>query len=315
MRSRPFPALKQDVSELALGTWGLSGDAYGPVSAAECDAVIDRALELGVTLFDTADAYAQGEMQRRLGRRLSGASSSTSIATRIGTDLSGDHPRKCFAPTFLREAVEKSLDRVGRSRLDICLLHNPNLSTIQQSEATDLMRELKDSGFIGAWGVSAATHEVAQAALDAGAEVLSLAYNVFRSKDLHAIAGEVARRGVTVLAHSVLAYGLLCGNWAKERIFEEGDHRRDRWTAFEFSRRIDQLDVVRDMLGGDVSTPRSAALRFVLCNSLVTSAIVGPRSTAQLDQLVRDAGQGPPYLPDKVLATLPRRLLAVGIST
>jgi aryl-alcohol dehydrogenase-like predicted oxidoreductase len=56
-------------------------------------------------------------------------------------------------------------------------------------------------------------------------------------------------------------------------------------------------------------------LRFVLSNSLVSSAIIGPRSTAQLEQLVREAGSGPPYLPDEVLRALPARLIEAGVLT
>ncbi|HNS97462.1 MAG TPA: aldo/keto reductase, partial [Polyangiaceae bacterium] len=69
------------------------------------------------------------------------------------------------------------------------------------------------------------------------------------------------------------------------------------------------------LVGGDVLTPRAAALRYVLSNTLVTSAILGPRTTAQLDQLVREAGKGPPYLSDKALTDLPSKLLAAGIHT
>ena len=65
MRQRLLGATSLDVTELALGTWGLSGDGYGPVSEAEQDKVIDRALAMGIRLFETADCYAEGRMERR----------------------------------------------------------------------------------------------------------------------------------------------------------------------------------------------------------------------------------------------------------
>ena len=69
MRRRPLGKTGLSVTELSLGTWGLSGDGYGPVAESEQDKVIDRARALGVNLFETADGYAGGAMERRLGER------------------------------------------------------------------------------------------------------------------------------------------------------------------------------------------------------------------------------------------------------
>jgi aryl-alcohol dehydrogenase-like predicted oxidoreductase len=93
------------------------------------------------------------------------------------------------------------------------------------------------------------------------------------------------------------------------------DHRSERWTRLELERRIEQLDAVRYLVRGDVQTMRAAAVRFALANHLVTSAVLGPRSTLQLEQLVREVGSGPTYIPDHDLAALPRALARVGIST
>ena len=84
MRKRPFGRAGFEVSELTLGTWGLSGDAYGPVYHKEVDKVIDRAIEAGITLFETADVYSYGEMESKLGERLKDAEG-TRIVTKIGT--------------------------------------------------------------------------------------------------------------------------------------------------------------------------------------------------------------------------------------
>lgn len=315
MRKRPFAQLGTEITELSLGTWGLSGDAYGPISDAEADAVIDRAAELGVTLFDTADIYGRGSMEKRLGTRLRSRVGKTFIATRIGTERADAGARKRFEVEYLREAFARSRERIGRDRVDVVLLHNPSVVTLEAGDATGLLKELKEHGDIGAWGVSAGSKESSLAALEAGAEVLSLTYNLFHSRDLHAVAAEIAMRGVTVLAHSVLAYGLLTCHWAPDRTFDEGDHRKDRWKAGELRKRVAQLEVARSMVGGDVLTPRAGALRFALANTLVSSVVLGPRSTAQLEQLIREAGNGPPYLPDKLLSELPARLVEAGVVT
>jgi aryl-alcohol dehydrogenase-like predicted oxidoreductase len=313
VRRRNFAPLRAEVTELSLGTWGLSGEGYGSVSPAEADAVIDRAVELGINLFETSDAYGKGEMLARLGRRLATAKTAYVVA-RVGIDRSGEgDAKKNFEPAYLREAVARAGEKLKRSRIDVVLLHNPGAPTVERGEATGVLEEMRKVGEIGAWGVSAGSREVAVAAVESGASVLSVAYNVFHSHDLHVVAAEVAMRGVAVLAHSVLSYGLLVSHWGPERSFDEGDHRRDRWTPSALRKRVRQLEVVRDLVGGDVLTPRAAALRYVLSNSLVSSAVLGPRSTSQLDQLVREAGKGPPYLPDKALADLPSKLVSAGI--
>ena len=116
-----------------------------------------------------------------------------------------------------------------------------------------------------------------------------------------------------MLARSVLAYGLLCGHWPRAKEFPDGDHRGERWTPDELRMRIGQLDAVRALIGGPVMTMRAGALRYVLTNELISAAVLGPRSTVQLDQLVREAGGGPPYLGEDKLEKLATRLVDVGI--
>ena len=295
---------------MSLGTWGLSGGGYGPVADDEVDRTLDRAMELGINLFETSDAYGRGAMEQRLGARLS---KEMLVATKIGTDLDSVPPRKRFDLTHLREAFDRCRDRLGRERIDLVLLHNPTNLGMAQSEAFDFFRELKRLGALRAWGVSAGSVEIAKFALRKGADVIEIAYNVFLGSDLHLLANDVALKGVGVLARSVLAHGLLTGDWTTERVFAEGDHRRDRWTKEELALRLGQLDALRPIVGGVVPSLRAAALRFVLAAPLISSAVLGPRSAQQLEQLVSDAGTSPPYLRDTTLAELGARLKAAGV--
>ena len=310
VRKRLFGRTGLEVTELALGTWGLSGDGYGPVAEAEIDRVIGRAVELGFTLFDTADVYGGGAMEKRLGKAVP---SYARIITKVGTDLAQTPPRKRFDAAYVRDAFERSQERLGAARVEVVLLHNPSAAALATGEGAGALKEYVSQGRLRAWGVAAGSAEVARAAIEQGAGVLELAYNALHPKDLHAIAALVAERGVAVLARSVLAHGLLTGHWSAEREFPPGDHRAERWTQAELARRIGQLDALRPLVTGSVSSLRAAALRFVLSNDLVTSAVLGPRSVAQLEQLVREAGSGPPYLRDTALAELASRLRSAGI--
>lgn len=311
LRRRRFGRAEELVSELALGTWGLSGDAYGPVYHKEVDRVIDKAIDHGVTLFETADVYGEGSMERKLGERLD--ADEHKIVTKIGTFPTEDPPRKAFDEASLIEAFDKSQERIGRDVLDVVLLHNPSRAAMEAGEATGVLKQKVKDGALTYWGVSCGSPEVVEAALEAGADVIELPYNLFHQGWLHGLADEIASSDTAVLARSVLFHGLLAGHWARTKVFFDNDHRSKRWTKEGLKYRLAQLPAVRQLVGGDVLTLRAAALRFVLANGLVTSAVLGPRSVTQLNQLVSEAGKAPPYLPDEALASLPERLTAVGV--
>lgn len=308
MKTRPFIG-ESTVSQLSLGTWGLSGDGYGPVSEAVQDEVIHRARAYGITLYETADVYGRGAMERRLGK-IFGADPGVTVVTKVGTDLGTMPQRKRFDPEYLREACARSIERLARPKLDVLLLHNPAEQTLATDEVSGVLGELKQAGQIGAWGVSAGSAAVARVALARGAEVLELAYNCFSIADLDLLGLTPGK--VAVLARSVLSYGLLCGQWTETKVFPPGDHRAERWTHEQLRGRLKQLSALSSVVGGEAPSLRAVALRFVLANPLVSSAVIGPRSRVQLDQLVREAGPGPEYLSQGVLTRLRDQLVRVG---
>ncbi len=314
MRTRPLGKTGLRVSDFALGTWGLSGEGYGPVAPDERARVVHRALELGVNFVDTSDAYGAGATELELGKLLDGRHD-VYVCTRIGVDRSSLPARKHFEREYLERAIERSLKRLGRDAMDVCLLHNPSVDAIASGEATMLMDDFARAGKIVAWGVSVGTEAVGRASIDAGAKIISIGYNLIHSADFHRLSGDIMVSGVGVLARHVLAYGLLAGGWDKEREFPEGDHRAMRWTQEGLGRRIEQLDSLRFLVRGEVTSLRAAAVRFVLANHLVSSAIVGPKTVAQLEQLVREVGGGPVYMRDDALSELPRVLDRIGVDT
>lgn len=314
MRKRPLGKTGLVVSELAIGTWGLSGDAYGKVEEADAEHVLRRAIDMGFSLVDTADAYGGGRMERLVGRLLRDHPDLVAV-TKIGIDRTTDPARKCFAPEFLRGAVERSRKRLGVAAIPVLLLHHPTPEAIHAGDAVSELLAMKKDGLIRHWGVAAGDEDVARAAIDKDAEVIELAYNLVHALDLHRISGDVMVSGCGVLARSVLAHGMLTGAWDKERTFDEGDHRSERWTKMELEHRIGQLDALQFLVKGDVRTLRGAAVRYALANHLVSAAVLGPRTVEQLEQLVRETGGGPRYIPDDDLRQLPRILDRIGIHT
>jgi len=312
VRRRPFSISGVSVSELTLGTWGLSGDAYGAVCESDSEQIILRARALGITGFETADTYAKGDMESRLGALLS-ADPEVLFITKVGTDRESQPPCKRFDPSWLRERIEASAKRLKRSPIDLVLLHNPSEQVLRRGEAVDVLKSLCQEGSLRSWGVSAGSPAVAAAALDAGAPSLQLAFNCLWTEDLQSVVHRLKESGTCVLARSVLAHGLLCGFWPPDKVFPESDHRSRRWSADELRRRLHQLEALRPLIRNEVTSLRSVALRWVLNHSEVATAVIGPRSIQQLDQLVRDVRSAPPYLPQEQLTGLETRLRDFGV--
>lgn len=313
MRKRPLGKTGLVASEMSLGTFGLSGDAYGIVTEQEAEAVVSRAVDIGITSFETSDAYGAGKVEAILGRVL-GKRDDVVVVTKLGLDRTTDPPKRRLDAEYLEKAIARSAKRLQRDAVDVVLLHHPRHESLYTPELPGVMKGFKAKGLIRAWGVAAGDLDVAQSAINIGAEVIEMAYNLVHSLDVHRIAGDLMIERCGLLARSVLGYGLLAGEWPKDKTFPENDHRRDRWTGDDLERRLGQLDALRFLVHGDVHTLRAAAVRFVLANHLVTSAVLGPRTITQLEQLVRETGGGPRYLPDEDLRELPRVLERVGVS-
>lgn len=321
MRTRALGKTGLSVTELGLGTWALSGDGYGPMAEQEQDDIIERALALGIRLFDVADSYGRGATQTRLGERLDEFAKGTTddeaaarVIVRIGTDRSKNPARKRFDADFLEQSVDESCERLKRSKIDVLLLHNPSEKCVRKGEATDTLKKLVEAGKATTWGVSCGDVAVAKAALDQGAPVLQLAYNPLYTEDLHEISADVQEKQVGIIVRSILGYGLLGGYWSSSRRFAYADHRQKRWSPEQLRERIRQASALRSAFAEGVGTMRSVAVRFALDNSHVGAALLGPRTTMQLDQLVREAGRKPPYLSPEQHTRLSARLSDLGVT-
>jgi myo-inositol catabolism protein IolS len=112
------------VSTIGMGCWAIGGDAWGPVDDRESTAALDRALELGINLFDTADVYGRGRSERLVAQALRGRRDGTIIATKAGLWQSGgDRPNAYTRPEMVFESCEASLRRLQTDRIDVYQCH------------------------------------------------------------------------------------------------------------------------------------------------------------------------------------------------
>jgi aryl-alcohol dehydrogenase-like predicted oxidoreductase len=313
MRTRPLGNTGLTVTELALGTWGISGEGYGSVPEGEEERVLGRAFAVGIRLFETAAHYGHGATERRLGATLRGATDAI-VVTRLGTDRSKVPAQKNFAKEALAQELTASLERLEAAAGPkvVALLHNPSVRALD-SGALDALREAHESGSLASYGVSVGSLEVAEKALEIGAPVLSFPYNIFHVEPLRGLREKLKEKGTGVLAHSVLAYGILSGRHSASKVFPYNDHRSERYPDDTLRARVRHLDAVRPLVSGDVDSLRSAALRFALAEPTISSVVLGPKNGAQLDQLIRDGRAEPPYLSEGKLSGLEARLGHLGV--
>jgi aryl-alcohol dehydrogenase-like predicted oxidoreductase len=315
MRTRQLGRSGITVGEIGLGTWGLSGEGYGPVEPGVARATVEAALDAGVTFVETAACYGPdgavetmlGEVMRDRGR------DALTVATRLGVERPpGGIPRKAFDAVSLTAAAEASLKRLGTERVDAFVLHNPLPSTLYQSEALDALRKLQARDQTRLIGVSVGSAEVARLAIKHGVDLLVVPYNLLFPRMLHDLAPDIAASGTAVVARSPLAYGVLADTWTADRQFGENDHRISRWGPAGIARRVRQREVGRCLVAGEVRSLREAAIRYVLANKLVSVVAVGARTPEQAAENAK-AADVLPYLADDGFSRIAERMSEEGI--
>lgn len=282
------------VSALSFGAFGIGGgvpgDSYGPTDDADSERAILTALDLGCTLFDTADYYGKGHSETLIGRTLGGTSLGREalIATKGGSRL--DRPVADFSRAYLLRAVEQSLRRIGREHVDLYLLHNPSLEMIRAGEVFETLDTLRASGKIRHGGVSVHTAKEGLAALvQPGCSAIQMVFNLLSGlwPDLAAdgLLDAVCASGVGLIAREPLANGFLARPHSADEPYGPGDIRASFSNA-ERRLRIRLAASLRPPEPAESGQPTSAqlALRYVLDEPSIATAVVGLKTTAQVEE-------------------------------
>jgi aryl-alcohol dehydrogenase-like predicted oxidoreductase len=273
-----------EVSRIAFGTWQLGGEWGSFDEAAAIDAV-RRARDLGITLFDTAQAYGFGASEQLLGKalrpELRGDRDGVVIATKGGIRP----PERDASAAFLRQGVEESLRHLGVDFIDIYQVHWPDPGT-PADETAGALQEMVDEGKIRHVGVS--NYDVAHMeAFEAvrPVEILQPPYHLFKRDIEEAILPYARAHDIGVLAYSPLASGLLTGRIDEDATFAADDWRSQA-SAFTGEGLRRNVGIVRrlDALASDLGiTLGQLAIAWVLARPGVHVAIVGARSSANIE--------------------------------
>jgi aryl-alcohol dehydrogenase-like predicted oxidoreductase len=272
------------VSAIAFGTWAFGGE-WGKFDAEEAKTTIRRALDLGITFFDTAQGYGFGVSERLLGEALGSRRAEVVVATKGGLRREGDRLLRDAGAAWLREGVESSLRNLGTDTIDLYQVHWPDPDTSAE-ETAEVLEDLVREGKIRHVGVS--NYDVKQMdelARHGRVETLQPPYHMFRREIEREILPYTAEHDIGVLAYGPMAHGLLTGRMNAETTFPPDDWRSESadFSGETFRRNLevaDRLKVFADDLG--VTLPE-LAVAWTLAHPAVHVAIVGARRPSQLE--------------------------------
>jgi len=283
MRSITLGRTGLEVSRIAFGTWQLGGEWGSFDEAAAIDA-IRGARDLGITLFDTAQAYGFGASEELLGRALRPELTSDREGVVIATKGGIRPPERDASRAFLRQGVEESLRHLGVDVIDVYQVHWPDRD-VPAEETAGALQEMVDEGKIRFAGVSnygVADMEAFEAVRPV--DTLQPPYHLFQRTIEAEILPFARAHDIGVLAYSPLASGLLAGRIDEDTTFEPDDWRGQASAyAGEALRR--NLAVVRRLegLAADLGISLSQlAIAWVLAQPGVHVAIVGARSRGNI---------------------------------
>ncbi|MGS0648308.1 aldo/keto reductase [Komagataeibacter melomenusus] len=239
--------LKRPVSRIALGTWAIGGWMWGGPDDRNAIATIHEALDLGITLLDTAPVYGFGHSEEIVGQALAGRRDSVAIATKVGLDWKDDHkPFRNSSPARIRKEIEDSLRRLRTDYIDLYQVHWPD-SSVPMEETARTLEALVREGKVLALGVS--NFSVAQ--MDAFRQFAPLCavqppYNLFERAMEHDILPYARQHDLAILAYGPLCRGLLSGKMTAQTKFG-ADDLRSADPKFQPPRFAHYLQAVREL--------------------------------------------------------------------
>jgi len=258
------------VSEVSFGAWAI-GASWGPVDDKESMAALNKAVDLGVNFFDTADVYGNGRSERLIGQLLRDRSEKIYVATKAGRKLN-PHVAEKYTPTAIRKFVESSLRNL-------------------RVEALDLMGK---AGKLKNYGVSVEKVEEALKAIEyPGVKTIQIIFNMFRQRPAELFFREAKSRWIGILARVPLASGLLTGKMTRTTRFKPDDHRQfnrkgqafDRGETFsgvDYTKGLQAVDELKQIMPQGL-TMTQFALKWILMHDAVSCAIPGGKTPAQVE--------------------------------
>ena len=288
MNTRQLTSHGPDITESGLGCWQLGGGWGNPWDDDVAQEILSAAYDAGVRFFDTANVYGDGESELSIGRFLK-THPDVFVATKLGR---GDIYPNGYTRQALREATERSLERLGVDCLDLTQLHCVPVEELRKGNVFDWLREQRDEGLIARFGASVESVEEGLICLEQeGLTSLQVIFNIFRQKPLDELFPRAQEKGVGIIVRLPLASGLLTGKLTRETKFLEDDHRNfnrdgaafnvgETFAGLPYELGVDLSQEVTAMTPDGMTTAQFAQ-RWILDYDSVSVVIPGASSPRQ----------------------------------
>ena len=289
-------------STVSFGAWAIGG-TWGDVDDKESLAALNRALDLGVNFFDTADVYGDGRSERLLARLRKERKESFHVATKAGRRLD-PHVAEGYNRANLTAFVERSLKNLETEALDLLQLHCPPTQVYYMPETFGVLDDLVKTGKLRHYGVSVEKVEEALKAIEyPGVQSVQIIFNIFRQRPADLFFAEAQRRKVGILARLPLSSGMLAGKMKRDTSFQADDHRAfnrqgesfdrgETFSGFDYDLGLQAVEALRPLVPAGMSMAEMA-LRFILNNKDVATIIPGMRKLKNVEGNVAASSKGP----------------------
>jgi aryl-alcohol dehydrogenase-like predicted oxidoreductase len=294
MEYRPFGKTGMQVSAIGFGCWEIGG-GYGSIEEEQFIHAVNRALDLGVNCFDTAEAYGFGASEKSLAKALGDRRKDAIVVTKFGIGYKEAPNFRDSGRARAMASVEKSLQNLNTDYVDVYMVHWPDVNT-PLDETMRVLDDIVKQGKARAVGISNFRLEQIKTSMRTRRiDVAQYCWNIFDRRMQKEIFPYCVEHGIGVMAYGSLAYGLLTGTFSESTDFGSDDWRarRGRMGAINlfqhlfgpeyFPKNLKVVEDLKSIAAKYGKTLPQLALRWTLSNPVVSTALVGCRNVDEVN--------------------------------